>query len=241
MENTITNKNKAWFEKGDNIEEYIQGEAGILRLKAVLELLDDTLAFKGQVNEENLKLLSVGCSTGMIEREFINRGIRVYGMDATDEALEKAQMNGLIVVKSDAETSFPFENGEFDFVFAGEIIEHLLDTKKLLLEINRVLKKRGILIVTTPNLARFSDRIRFLFGKAPKHTTPIHEFLYLHIRPFTFSSLKSSLETCGFKVTGLKSTFVQLLPFIKTKVRSKSLAKFFPTLGNALIVRAVKL
>ena len=49
----------------------------------------------------------------------------------------------------------PFEDARFAAVFAGEIIEHLVDTRRFLDELHRVLRPGGLLVVATPNLASF--------------------------------------------------------------------------------------
>ncbi len=45
----------------------------------------------------------------------------------------------------------PFKDQIFDTVIAGDIIEHLENPSKFLRECNRVLKKEGLLILSTPN------------------------------------------------------------------------------------------
>ena len=60
---------------------------------------------------------------------------------------------------------FPYADGEFDLVIFAEIIEHLLnDPCKVLREIKRVLKPDGVLIVTTPNVARLENVCRLISG-----------------------------------------------------------------------------
>lgn len=60
---------------------------------------------------------------------------------------------------------FPFESESFDIVLFCEIIEHLLmDPAKVLREIQRVLKKGGQLILTTPNVSRLENVARMLSG-----------------------------------------------------------------------------
>jgi len=77
----------------------------------------------------------------------------------------------------------PFENNYFDFFFAGEIIEHLFDSRFFLKEIHRVLKINGYLILSTPNLARIDDRLKFLLGKTPRQITPpsIPIFIFIFV------------------------------------------------------------
>jgi SAM-dependent methyltransferase len=61
--------------------------------------------------------------------------------------------------------AFPYPNSEFDLVIFAEIIEHLLnDPCKVLREIKRVLKPRGTLILTTPNVARLENVARLMSG-----------------------------------------------------------------------------
>ncbi len=55
---------------------------------------------------------------------------------------------------------FPYEDGRFQTVLACEIIEHLvLDPMHMLLEIRRVLRSGGTLVLTTPNVTRLRDHL----------------------------------------------------------------------------------
>ncbi len=185
-------------------------------------------------------ILSIGCSTGIIEVLFKEMGLVVYGVDAAPLALKEAKKRGVITKCADIGDTLPYEDGFFDFVFAGEIIEHVMNTRNFLSEIHRVLKRKGVVIITTPNLARIEDRIRFLFGKTPKHTTPIHDYLYLHIRPFTLDSLKKALIFCQFGNLKYKSNYVYF-GWLKAGWLSRLLADIFPGLGKTIIIKAVRL
>ncbi len=50
--------------------------------------------------------------------------------------------------------ALPFQDGEFDALFAGEVIEHMADVPATLREWGRVLKPGGVAIITTPNKER---------------------------------------------------------------------------------------
>jgi hypothetical protein len=104
-----------------------------------------------------------------------------------------------------------------------------------------VLKPKGYLIITTPNLARLDDRVKFLLGKAPRQIAPLHPYLYLHIRPFTFNLLKTALEACNFTNIILRTNVIVLNFFGKEiKIYSKLFTNLFPTFGSTLIIRAQK-
>jgi len=104
-----------------------------------------------------------------------------------------------------------------------------------------VLKPDGYLILTTPNLSRFDDRIKFLFGKTPRQIAPLHPYLYLHIRPFTYELLKNVLDSCNFKNIVFQTNVIGLKFFDRElKLYSKLLTRFFPSFGLSLIVRAKK-
>jgi SAM-dependent methyltransferase len=190
--------------------------------------------------EPRQKILSIACSIGILEERMKERlRLAVYGIDAAKEALQRAQRRGIITQCADVSRPLPFAAGSFDFVFAGEILEHIFDTRAFLCEVHRVLKPEGYVVITTPNLARFDDRLKLLFGKTPRQTSPLHPHLFLHIRPFTFYSLKNALELCGFSEIVLRTDVFRAELFGRDIFWCpKLLIGLFPTLGSTLIVRA---
>ncbi|MBI3306013.1 methyltransferase domain-containing protein, partial [Candidatus Nomurabacteria bacterium] len=84
--------------------------------------------------------------------------------------------------------NLPFKNDSYDLIFAGEIIEHLIDPNKFLSEIKRILKPEGLFIGSTPNAFRYDKRIKLLMGKDPKTFSDL-----THLQYFSFDSLKQKL------------------------------------------------
>lgn len=69
----------------------------------------------------------------------------------------------------------PFENDSFDSVSMIEVLEHICDQKTILKDIHRVLKHKGILIITVPKKHIFS----FLDAGNYKFIFPtLHRILY---------------------------------------------------------------
>src|SRR5205807_443208 len=63
---------------------------------------------------------------------------------------------------------WPYPDNEFDAVVFCEVLEHLnTDPVMVLSEINRVLKKDGLLLLTTPNIASAKGLSYLLRGESP--------------------------------------------------------------------------
>ena len=94
----------------------------------------------------------------------------------------------------------PFLDGSFDGVFAGEILEHLAQPEAALDEWNRVQRKGGTLIVTTPNRGR---RVNIL----NQEDWPVSPD---HIREFSFAELNGALlPHAGFKTVKKKAVYLE--------------------------------
>jgi SAM-dependent methyltransferase len=116
----------------------------------------------------------------------------------------------------DAERNvFPYPDGHFDLVIAGEIIEHLtFDPMHMLLEARRVLRDGGFLLVTTPNVGSVTSAAKTLDGR----DNPQIFFLYKrpggeeeigHVREYTAYELGEITKAAGFEVRRLFTTFIE--------------------------------
>lgn len=101
---------------------------------------------------------------------------------------------------------FPYPDGAFDLVLFCEVIEHLLaDPVHALGEIHRVLAPGGVLVVSTPNVARTENIAALLRGD--NIYDPYHLGAPLagsrHSREYTAGELGALLAGCGFAVERL--------------------------------------
>lgn len=154
------------------------------------------------------KILDIGCCNCDFSKQFIQFGWQIYGIDLN---LQQVGEN-VIIKKTNLDTqNIPFDNSFFDLVFAGEVIEHLVDTGHFLSEVNRVLRTGGTFIITTPNLVSLENRIRALFGKYPKWLDYDLNGIG-HIRAYTPKVLKKQLIKHGFKIEKHFGNFLPIIP-----------------------------
>lgn len=153
-----------YYQKGryDGIRKADQKELASFygrRFKAISEALK-TYDFK--------KVLDAGCGDGEIGRLLLSqRKVEVYGVDISRKGVELANKKGLHAKVGDISVKIPFKNNSFDLVLSSESIEHVLNPDTFLKEIYRVLKPGGIILITTPNLSSWLNRMIGLIGLYP--------------------------------------------------------------------------
>jgi ubiquinone/menaquinone biosynthesis C-methylase UbiE len=126
---------------------------------------------------------------------------KLTGVDNAKSAVERGKKKKLDIrlIKS-VDQKLPFPKNSFDCIVAGELIEHLFDVNKFINEIHRVLKPKGELIITTPNLASLGARITLLFGNTPwMIENEIGGKNAGHMRYFTFRTLDKILKKYKFE------------------------------------------
>lgn len=135
------------------------------------------------------KVLDIGCRDGTLTSTYCE-GNTVLGVDIDGEALKRArEKTGIETVQMNLTDAWPFPEKGFDFVVAGEVIEHVYFPEKVIQKISRVLKPDGVLLGTVPNAFSLRNRIRLFFGQ--KKNTPLQD--PTHINHFSRRELKEIL------------------------------------------------
>jgi len=100
-----------------------------------------------------------------------------------------------------AQREFPYEPASFDCIIASEIVEHIPFTAERLFKTLRTgLKPGGTLVVTTPNVHRFSNILHLIEGKniLPPLTDDGISPPWRHVREYTPRELCAAAEQAGY-------------------------------------------
>jgi len=210
--------------------------------------LDESLALIQKQNPR--RVLDVGCGDGFFAQR-IQRATsaRVSGVDISAEATETARRRGIDARQADLDKGILFEAETFDLVFCGEVIEHVFDPDFLLTEVHRVLIPEGLLVLSTPNLAAWYNRILLLFGVQPIFTDTstrktLGRHLALlgqgsqpigHLRVYTRAALKDILREHDFTIRTIRA-----LPFLPFPIlyQLDRVIGLIPSLGSDFLVLA---
>jgi len=99
----------------------------------------------------NLKILDIGCGDGVLLYLISQKNKSLLtGIDLDQDSLKIATTKVKAKFIKASAYKLPVKSSSYDYVLASEIIEHLDQPKKMLIEIKRVLKPKGIVIITTP-------------------------------------------------------------------------------------------
>ena len=99
------------------------------------------------------RVLDVGCGEGAFTAELARAGAHPIGIEVTDEPLRRARaLHPELELRAvRAHGPWELQDASFDVVWAGEVIEHVLDTSAWLSEVRRVLRSGGKLLASTPD------------------------------------------------------------------------------------------
>lgn len=110
---------------------------------------------------------------------------------------------------------FPWPDGYFDLVIAGEIIEHMIyDPMHLLLESGRVLCEGGRILISTPNAAGLATIAKALEGTDNPQIFPMYkrpdpnEPDIGHMHEYTARELQRTVKAAGFEIEKLFTTWL---------------------------------
>jgi len=137
------------------------------------------------------RVLDFGCGAG----RFLKTLDDAIGVEIAQQAVDRARDNvpGADIRLVEPDGSLPIGHGEIDLVWSSEVLEHIPDVAHALLEMRRVLKPDGRVLITVPYHGRF-QAAAIALTRFERHFDPFGQ----HVRFFTRRSLKTALTHAGF-------------------------------------------
>jgi len=191
-----------------------------------------------------MTVLELGCGTGSFTRELARSGAEVFAIDVSPELLEIANANcSAPNVQYQIQNAYAltYSDATFDSVVGSSVLHHL-EIEEALRKIYRVLKPRGTILLTEPNMLNPQIAIqknvlwiKRKLGDSPDETAffrwPLRRLLeqigYRDVRidPFDFLHPRTPVPLIG-RVNTL-GRFLEKVPVISE-------------LAGSLFIRAVK-
>ena len=203
-------------------------------------------------------VLDIGCGNARDIINIANAGARVFGVDISKEMINQARKDlnrtgnygeRVVFLLGDI-CNLDFPDNYFDKVLCSEVIEHVLDVKKALNEIHRVLKPGGSFVLTTPNKnSWYGFERRFLWEGLLRKKWPhpldnwqsISEITYLINKTgFYISKKKTVCFIPGFMMTYfLMPKIFQRLTVIFVSYIESSLQVFLKFFGYTICIKSI--
>lgn len=225
------------------------------RVDVALRLLAKSARYeKGRV----LRVLDIGGGDMQLGRLFANRLEARFGVRADLEGWELSTA-GVELALAAGERSrvqsicdeIPAEAaGQYDLVLFFEVLEHLVDTDSAVIHLRQLLKPGGWLVLSTPNLAGWIDRLSLLVGMQPhasevsfvpyRFGNPVvrrmlphgpHDTAAGHLRMFTLRALKEFLRWHGIRPVRVGGCVNHSFDFI-----TPLFARWWPGLAGDVVV-----
>jgi len=162
----------------------------VSRRELVLDLISRLPRSEGPL------ILDIGCGTGATASALQRFG-RVLGVDYSPLALNCCKRRGLTSMVRGRAESLPMRDGCADVIVATDILEHLEDDARALVEFYRVLKPGGHAVITVP-------AYRFLWSE--------HDLALMHKRRYVAKELIERGTRAGFRVKKHSYALFFLLP-----------------------------
>lgn len=164
-------------------------------IQNVLEFYLSKIVDLGKVSSASM-VLDVGCGTGVYTIPLAKKtNALVFGLDSAREMIKKAKM------KEDSQRvewqigdteSLPFGNAHFDCAIMTLVIHQIVNKKKAIDEIYRVLKKNGTFVIMTKSHGQLRRSLIMDFPKTRQ----------IDLKRFpAIPMLKHTLLSAGFKNT----------------------------------------
>lgn len=174
-------------------------------------------------------ILDIGTSPLTFTYKHYLRTVDMFTIDRSGLLAERCRDNHIDHRVCNLSTEpIPLDDAQVDMVVFTEVLEHLnTGPGRIFSEINRILRPRGALVFSLPNMAMLKNRVAALLGRPvlepvhavfkedkSEHSQGSGEWVhgYGHIREYTMSETMDIVRRYGFEVQSAKSVDAFISP-----------------------------
>lgn len=142
------------------------------------------------------RLMEIGCGSGVLLKAAIDRGWQANALELSPELAAIARRaNPTAQITVTNVLDYTDGAGDYDAVMALDVLEHVLDPTRMMLNCAALLKPGGLLLLQTPNTGSLRHRTQ---GKSWEMRDPQQ-----HVNLFSPRGLRGLLDRTGFEVVTL--------------------------------------
>jgi SAM-dependent methyltransferase len=165
-------------------------------------ILTELLQIKESYRIENCRVIELGCGLGQ-NMQLFQADNETHGVEGLTAAVLEARSRGLNVSQGNLELPLTVATDSANWVLCLDVLEHLVNSFGLLVEIRRILCSEGKAIINVPNHFTLGGRLKILLG----HNLDVHGFFPSsndwdnpHLRFFTHRGLLGMVEAAGLTI-----------------------------------------
>jgi malonyl-CoA O-methyltransferase len=125
-----------------------------------------------------LAVVDIGCGTGRHALRWAAAGARVTAVDFSEAMLKRARAKrgaeAVTFIQHDLAEAFPLESAAFDRVFCCLVLDHIADLDKFFLELRRLCRPAGCVIISVmhPAMLLRGVQARFIEPTSGRRISP---------------------------------------------------------------------
>jgi SAM-dependent methyltransferase len=190
-----------------------------------------------KLGKSGITFCDAGCGNGIylnyLKNKLSGDSNALYGFDFAEKIVNIARDNtGLNQIKIGNLEEAPYEAEKFDLILCTQVIEHMIDDRKAMSELNRTLKPAGYLVLSTDNKNNIITKIlsipfKIITWPYVAVKKAVGNPRYFPHKDYSIEEFKSLIESAGLEVLKMETfRFSFSFPFYKIGFLKKVLDFF---------------
>lgn len=180
--------------------------------------------------EKGDTVIDIGCGGGWYSKHFAETGALVLATDISTGYLRQTRLycqglENVAILQCDA-TNLPFASKSVDVILISEVLEHLVSPEQALADIKRVLKNRGVVLMSVPSIlnVELAARLR----------AKLKGQFYEHLHSYTPWDFRAFARKNGLKVRHFGTCLFIPIPWNSLASRINALEKVYNFVENVI-------